>query len=253
MKNPLVSVITVSYNSQSTIIDTFESVLNQTYSEIEYVVIDGESSDGTQMIIDNYRGRISKVLIESDSGVYEALNKGIKMSSGEIIIILNSDDYFSSESSVRGIIDAFEENKADCIYSNIEFFSHSNSSKIAQIKPKQYSLHRLRYGWSPPHPGFFVKKDVYKKCGLFNLDYKIAADYDLMMRLFLNKDLNIAYINNTFVKMRSGGLSTGSIRSIINGNVEILKSLEKGGIKINRLLYLFFRFFPKIKRFVLSR
>ena len=111
----------------------------------------------------------------------------------------------------------------------------------------------MRYGWSPPHPGFFVKKDVYKKCGLFNLDYKIAADYDLMMRLFLNKDLNIAYINNTFVKMRSGGLSTGSIRSIINGNVEILKSLEKGGIKINRLLYLFFRFFPKIKRFVLSR
>ena len=243
-----ISIITVSFNSELTIRDTFESVLNQTYPEIEYLVIDGNSTDKTVAIIkeyeSNFAGRMHWVS-EPDSGLYHAMNKGIQMATGDIIGIINSDDLYSHKSVIEEIIQIFYNDKSlSAVYADLIFVSQ-DTLKVERkwIVGKQKSF---KSGWHPAHPSFFTKNEVYQKYGLFNLKYKLAADFELMLRFIEKFNVKTFYLNSYVVKMRIGGASTKGLKNIFYQNLECIDAFKINGIKINSIIYLFSRLIPKL-------
>ena len=234
-----VSVITVSFNSLNTIERTIHSVLNQTYSDIEHILVDGRSNDGTYQIIQKNINNISKFICEKDNGIYHAMNKGIKASKGDIICILNSDDFFIDKNVITNVVKKFYENKKiDVIFSNIKFFEKINSKfKITRIiKASIMTVNKFRFGWVPPHPGMFVKRDVYKKLGLYNEKYKNAADYDFIIKVFLSKIIKPYYFDKFTVLMQEGGKSNNGILSIVINTKEIIAACLSNGIYTNYFL-----------------
>jgi glycosyltransferase involved in cell wall biosynthesis len=239
-----ISIITVVLNSESTIRDAIDSVLSQTYGDIEYIVIDGVSVDGTVEIIKSYGDKISRFASEEDNGLYDAMNKGIDMATGDIIGILNSDDFYIDGNVIEKIVKEFSNRGVDSVFSNLIYVSQNDINKTiryfdsGQFKPSLFS-----YGLMPAHPTFFVKKSIYKKYGKFYTDMKNAADFDLLARfLYVNK-ISYYYIDETLVKMRMGGAST-SFSSIWTNNVEILGACKVNGIKTN-IFKIFFRYIYK--------
>ena len=246
-----VSIITVCFNSEKTIRETIESVLNQTYQNIEYIIIDGGSTDSTVDMIREYVplfGEKIKWISESDKGLYDAMNKGIRMSSGDIIGILNSDDIYYNNKVIENVVSKIEKSCADVLYSDIEFFNEVQGRQVV-VRRWIAKTGNVHLGWIPPHPGVFVKRDVYEKFGGYDRNFDIAADYDFLFRVFSDKNIRIVYYNNYTVKMRVGGKSTGSFRNIIKGNIEIYKSLKERKVPFPKLL-LFVRFVRKLHQFV---
>ena len=243
-----ISIITVSFNSELTIRDTFESVLNQTYQEIEYLVIDGNSTDNTVSIIKEYElkfaGRMHWVS-ESDSGLYDAMNKGVQMAKSDVIGILNSDDLYSHKSVIEEIMQIFNNDKSlNAVYADLIFVSQDTlEAERKWIVGKQKSF---KSGWHPAHPSFFAKNEVYQKYGLFNLKYKLAADFELMLRFIEKYNINIYYLNSYVVIMRLGGASTKGLKNIFHQNLECIDAFKINGIKINPIIYLFSRLIPKL-------
>lgn len=247
-----ISIITVSFNSSPTIRDTIESVLNQTYSNIEYIVVDGLSTDNTVDIVKEYepkfRNRIHWIS-EKDSGLYDAMNKGIQMATGDVIGIINSDDLFCDKFAIEKVMQIFKENESlDSVYADLFYVAQEDTSKIVRrwITGRQK---QFKYGWHPAHPTLYIKKEVYNKYGLFNLNYKLAADFEIMIRFLEKYCISTYYLQEAFVKMRLGGATNKSFKNIYNQNIECLKAFRLNGLKVNLLLYPFFRILPKLFQF----
>lgn len=243
----LISIITVCYNSKDTIENTINSVLSQKYVDIEYLIIDGNSNDGTKEIIKSYKLKYNniKFISEIDKGIYDAMNKGIKMSSGEIIGILNSDDYYIDEYVLNKIHSLFkEDNNLDSIYSNINYINRSYNSIILR-KWISGDKKPFNKGWHPAHPAFFVRKYIYEKYGLFDLKYKLAADFEIMLRLLDKYKITTKYLNETIINMRVGGVTNKSIKNILIQNIECIKAFKNNKIKVNIFTYPIRRLYPK--------
>lgn len=239
MNNLKISIITVVWNNASTIKDAINSVLNQTYSNIEYIIIDGASTDGTVEIVQSYGEKISKFISEPDKGLYDAMNKGLTLATGDIVGILNSDDFYKSNDILETVAKEFMNKNIDCLYGNLEYVDSKDTSKVLRYwKSKDYKDGLFEKGWHPAHPTFFIKREFYKKHGLFNLDFRIAADYEIMLRFLKKYQLKSSYINKTFVKMRVGGESNRSIKNIIKANLESYRAWEINGLNINPIIFL---------------
>jgi glycosyltransferase involved in cell wall biosynthesis len=227
-----ISIITVTYNSAATIGQTILSVINQTYPDIEYIIVDGKSTDNTLQIVEKYKGRIAKVISEADKGLYDALNKGIDIASGDVIGILHSDDFYIDNNVIQKYADTFVKNASDAVYSDLYYVDKNNTDKvIRRWKSGENKVHSFINGWMPPHPTFFVKKEIYQKFGKFNLEFKSAADYELMLRFIQKFRISISYLPEYTIKMRMGGKSNVSVQNRINANLEDRKAWEINGLK----------------------
>jgi glycosyltransferase involved in cell wall biosynthesis len=223
-----VSIITVCYNAETTIRDTIESVMNQSYYDIEYIVVDGNSSDNTMNIVNDYKDSIDVIISEKDKGLYDAMNKGIGLASGDLIGILNSDDVFSSLSTIEDIVVSAQ--YYDGVFADIGFYDCTLSKKTRHYSSKGFHKRKFSRGFMPAHPSCYFKTEVIKKVGLYSLDYKIAADFDYLVRVFSLPEVSLNYLNKEVVKMREGGVSTSGISANLLLNKEIMYSCKKNGL-----------------------
>ncbi len=248
-----ISIITVTYNSSKTLKDTLESVLKQTYKNYEHIIVDGLSKDNTMQIVKEYEEKYNGKLIyisEKDSGLYDAMNKGIKMATGDIIGILNSDDVYAHENVLQEIVEKFKETNCDGTYANLIFMDEETMSKPQRIwnSPKG----KLENGWHPAHPTLYLKKSVYDKVGLFNLNYKIAADYDFMIRVMKDNKVKLEYINDYIIYMRTGGTSTAGLKGYIKNLKDANEVLKNNNIKYPYIVNVK-RIIKTIKEIVISK
>ncbi len=221
IKHPKISVITVSYNSQSTIKHTVESVASQDYDNTEYVIVDGKSSDWTLDILDFCKDKINVFISERDNGIYDAMNKGILASSGDVIGILNSDDFYASNNILSKVAKVFEASDCDCVYGDLLYVDRGDAAKVIRYwKSGEFNKKKLDNGWMLPHPTFFVKREIYDKYGLYNVDLNSAADYEMTLRLLYKNKLKAIYINDILVKMRMGGKSNRTLWNRLKANNE---------------------------------
>ena len=234
-----VSIITVTYNSAKTIVDTIESVLQQTYPHIEYIVVDGGSKDDTIEQVKRFEtafGDRLKWVSEPDKGIYDAMNKGIAMASGDVVGILNSDDYFTSKQVIANMVKAFNED-IDAVYGDIHFIHDDQPQKcVRYYSSKCFRPLWLRFGFMPAHPSFYLRKSVYEKVGNYRLDYRIGADYEMMVRLFYKHKIKGKYLSQDFVTMRMGGASTRNVRSRLILINEDVRACRENGVYTNTLM-----------------
>lgn len=221
-----ISIITVAYNSAKTIEDTIRSVISQNYVNIEYIIIDGKSTDATLDIINTYHQNVSRIISEADQGIYDAMNKGIKIATGQIIGFLNSDDVFENENVLSLIADQFNrDHSISMVYGDLKYVLSNDLNKIKRRwKSLPYYDKFFDDGHVPPHPSLYIKKEVYDQVGYFKNDYKLAADYEFMLRLFKKYKFKSLHINAFLVRMRLGGATNKNISNIVKGNQEILRS-----------------------------
>jgi glycosyltransferase involved in cell wall biosynthesis len=244
-----ISIITVVYNGVSTIEDAITSVLDQTYQDIEYIIIDGGSTDGSTNIINRYSDRITHFVCEKDDGIYDAMNKGIQLASGDIIGILNCDDIYFDNTIIDSVVRSFSDGY-DIVYGDLLYVDEYDLFKVVRYwKSTPFIKGYFELGWHPPHPSFFARRKAYESYGKFDLEINISADFDLMLRFLEVAALNSHYIPTSLVRMRVGGESNRSIRKIIQGNLGVLYSFKKNGIKLNPLKYFIRRFFIKVSQF----
>lgn len=224
-----ISVITLVHNCERYLTHAILSVVNQSHQNVEYIVIDGGSKDRSLEIIRKNRKNITKWLSEPDEGIYDALNKGIKHATGNVIGLLHADDIFAGETVIERIAKVFENDNADLVYSDLEYIA-KNGKTFRKWKAGAYKT--LRYGWMPPHPTLFVKKELFERYGLYRLNYKISSDYDMVLRLFKQKELKISYLPEVTVKMRTGGASNKSLGNIFQKSKEDYLALKNNGMSI---------------------
>ena len=248
----MISIITATFNSAKTLKDTIQSVLRQTNKDFEYLIIDGGSTDETIDIVKSYESEFSgrlKWVSEKDEGIYDAMNKGIKMASGDVVGILNSDDYFTSDDILQTVADAFKCQEIDAIYGDIHFIRDGNPQKcIRYYSSRMFRPFWLRFGFMPAHPSFYCKREIFDKAGLYSLDYKIGADYEMMVRLFKRLKIKTLYVNKDFVTMRTGGASNTNVRSRLTLIEEDVKACRENGIYTNRF-FIMLKFLYKIFEF----
>ena len=240
-----ISIVTACYNSEKTIERTIQSVLAQTYSNIEYIIIDGGSKDKTLEIINQYANKISRVVSEKDGGIYDALNKGIANSTGDFIGFLHADDAFASNNVIAQI--AHLAQNADAVYADLQYVS-ATGKVIRHWKSGLFSPKLLKRGWMPPHPTLYVKRTLYSQIGGFDLSYKIASDYDFMLRLLSLDNLRVSYLPQVTVLMMVGGASNKSLKNILQKSKEDYRALKSN--KIGGFAALFFKNFGKIGQFL---
>ncbi len=235
-----ISIITVCFNSAHTIRDTIESVFSQSYNNIEYLIIDGGSTDGTLDVIDQYRNDgIACVISEPDRGMYDAMNKGIKMATGDAIGILNSDDLFEDDDVIRDVVATFSNADSDMVVGDVVWVDRNDLSRVRRYySSKKFRVWKLRTGWMPPHPATFIRRSVYDRAGLYSLNYRIAADYEMFVRLLLVHGCSFSRVNRVLVRMRLGGISTGGISNSWLLNREIVRACRSNGIYTNLFLVL---------------
>jgi glycosyltransferase involved in cell wall biosynthesis len=227
-----ISIITVTYNSAQTLEHTIQSVLLQDYSDVEYIIVDGQSTDDTLSVIRKYRHKIDHFVSEKDEGLYYALNKGIALASGDIIGILHADDFYTGDDVLTGVAETFKINNADAVYADLYYVDKNNTKKIVRKwKSGKYGEGKFLWGWMPPHPAFFVKKEIYQKYGDFNTELRSAADYELMLRFIHKHKIKLAYLPEYIVKMRTGGQSNASLKNRVKANNEDRKAWDLNGIK----------------------
>jgi glycosyltransferase len=257
------SIITVCYNSAATIRDAVDSVLAQQGVELEYIVIDGQSSDDTVEILKTYGDRITKLVSEPDHGIYDAMNKGVALATGDVVGILNSDDFYADDSVLSQVVAAFEGNRepgtrdaappshdgghegkqpstinhrsstapVDCVYGDLDFVDAEDTSRVVRAwRSKPYQPGAFKRGWHPAHPTFFVRRSVYAAHGLFDTKLSIAADYEFMLRVLERHHCSSVYLPEVFVKMRMGGASTGSIQNILKANLQCWQAWRQNGL-----------------------
>ncbi len=245
-----VSIITVTYNCVNFIESCILSIKNQSYKNIEHIIVDGGSNDGTVEIIKKHEKNISRWISEKDNGLYFALNKGIDFCSGEIIGILHADDFYAYPEVIEDVVNIFTNTASDAVYGDLKYVDSKNTKKITRVwKAGNYRLKSFEYGWMPPHPAFFVKRDIYLKYGKFNTTLQNSADYELMLRFLYKHQIKASYLPKTLVNMRIGGISNKNIRSRINANVEDRKAWKINGLK-PKFYTLWLKPLRKIKQFL---
>ena len=227
-----ISIITVVYNNERTIREAINSVLKQTYSDIEYVIIDGNSIDKTVQLVNEYSDQLGYFISEKDKGIYDAMNKGIKAATGEVIGILNSDDLYRDTTVIETVMNEFIQNPTlDIVYGDLVYVKNNNVDKVVRYwKSNSYYKYFFETGNVPPHPSLFVKREVYEQVGYFDLNYKLAADYEFMLRMFKKFDFKSKYINKVIVKMRLGGATNQSYSNIKRQNIEILNAWKNNNL-----------------------
>lgn len=236
-----ISIITVTYNSEGTLRDTLESVLHQSYKDIEYLIVDGASQDETLDIVKDCESKFSgrlHYISETDRGIYDAMNKGIGMATGDVVGILNSDDFFTSDDVLSRVADAFGADESlDAVYGDIHFVKEGNLGKCTRYFSSQYFRPwLLRFGFMPAHPSFYCKKSVFDKYGLYDLQYRTSSDFEMMVRLLWKYRIKTKYLNKDFVTMRAGGESTAGLSSKKKVNNDISRSLKAHGIYTNQAM-----------------
>lgn len=244
-----ISIITSVFNGDATLGEAIESVINQTFDNIEYIIVDGKSTDGTIRIIRNYEDSISRFISEKDTGIYDGINKGIKMATGQIVGILHADDVFADNNLLKNVAREFrDENELEGVYGDLIYTKKNDISSVVRYwKSKSFVKNDLYFGWMPPHPTLFLKKDVFERIGYYNRNYSISADYDFILRMFTS-NVKVKYVPNVFYKMRSGGVSNNSFKNIVHKSVEDLRALKKNNV--GGLVSLFFKNFLKLSQFV---
>jgi glycosyltransferase involved in cell wall biosynthesis len=242
---PQITIITVCHNSVSTIADTLRSVASQSYINFEHIVIDGGSTDGTIEIIKKFEDKISVWVSEPDDGIYDAINKGIGMSNGDIIGILHSDDLYIDKHVISNVVQEFR-NNVDSVYADLVYVERNNLQNIVRYYDSSiFQISKFAYGWMPAHPTCFIKKNVYDKYGLYKTDYIIAADYELLVRFYAKHRVSYSYLPKVIVKMRSGGLSTRNFKSNVILNREIVRACRENGIETN-IFKVYSKYFVKM-------
>ena len=249
-----ISLITATYNSAETVRDTLQSVLNQTFKDIDYIIVDGGSKDGTLDIVKEFEplfeGRLRWVS-EPDKGIYDAMNKGIMMAQGDVVGILNSDDFFASDDILEKVNATFEKDEGlDAVYGDIKYVDNQDITKtVRRYSSAKFSRKKILFGLMPAHPSFYVKKKCYDEFGLYSLDYKIASDYDMFVRMIWKGNIVTKYLPMTFVIMRYGGASSTGFKSHKTIMKEHLKSVKKHGVPTNFFM-LSLRYFGKIMELI---
>lgn len=253
MNFPKISIITVAYNSAATILDTINSVAAQNYPNLEYIIIDGASTDATLAIIAGCKDVPIRLVSERDRGIFDAMNKGMALASGEIVGFINSDDILAHPSVFEQVALAFQDQAIGACYADLVYVSPDNSRVVRHWKSKPFARGDFSRGWCPAHPTFYVRKSVITKFGDFDTSYKLAADAELMMRYLERGAVRVAYIPQIWVRMRLGGASNESWRTIIQQNREILAALEKNGVAYSRSEFSVRKLANRARQFVAGR
>lgn len=244
-----ISIITATYNSEAYLEQTILSALDQSYNTIEYIIVDGGSTDNTINIIQKYKHKLSHFVSEKDEGIYHALNKGIALATGDVIGFLHSDDFYIHNQVIEHVVNTFKNKNTDGVYANLYFVDKNNPDKITRKwLSGDYSPNSFMYGWMPPHPTLFLTKEVYKKYGTFNLDFKTSADYELMLRFIHKNQISLTYLNEFIIRMRVGGQSTASVNNRVKANLEDRKAWEVNQIK-PKFFTLWLKPLRKVKQF----
>lgn len=245
-----VSIITVTYNSVATLQHTIDSICFQDYPDLEYIVVDGNSTDGTTEVIIKNQSIISKWISEPDSGLYDAMNKGIKMATGDLVGIINSDDFYHTSNAISKIVAGFEDSKTECVFADIRFVATDDLDKtIRYYSSKRFNLGAFTWGFMPAHPTFFTFRKNYEKFGYYKTNYKIAADFELLVRFLYKYKLRYKYLDFDLMKMRLGGVSTASLKSTWIINQEDLRACRENGLKTN-YIRLYSRYFRKLMEYI---
>lgn len=251
-----ISIITVTYNSASTLRDTIESVLAQTYRDIEYIIVDGLSKDNTMDIVREYEPKFNgrmRYVSERDSGLYDAMNKGIKMATGEIVGIINSDDFYHRSDIIQLVAETMSDERVQAVYGDVRFVNPNDlNTTVRYYSSRIFRPSLFRFGFMPAHPTFFTYKKFFDEFGYYKLNYKIAADYELLVRFLYGHRLQAKYLNTDFMKMRTGGVSTASVKSNITLNKEIVRACRENGVW-TCFPILMFKYFIKVFELFLTK
>lgn len=248
MPTTKVSLITVCYNAASTIERCIQSVINQQLPELEYIIIDGGSTDGTIEIINGYVNSISKIISEPDGGIYHAMNKGIALATGKIVGVLNADDCFAANDILQSVVDVFVSNNCQMLYGDIDFVN-SAGKVTRRWRSGNYQQGAFNFGWMPPHPSFYMLKEIYDTYGLYSYDYGTAADYELMARLIHRHKLKLCYLPKLMVHMQSGGVSNGNLSKRTSAWGNDYKAMKVNGIAFP-IFALFMKPLRKVKQYL---
>lgn len=244
MQQPVISIITVVYNNADTVLDTLRSVRSQDYRYVEHIVVDGCSTDGTSELLNAHSDQLAHYVCEPDRGMYDAMNKGIALAKGDYVGILNADDTLEHEQVLSTIARTFAEQETDAVIGDIRFVDLKEPERTKRYySSARFRPQHLADGFMPPHPTFYVRRQLYEEYGDYKLDYKIAADYELLVRFFLVKNISYAYIPQSLVKMRPGGVSNENLFSYWTLNTEVVRACRENGVKTNlfRVLLKYFR------------
>jgi len=231
-----VTIITACYNRAATIGEAIKSVSGQTYGDIEHIVVDGGSTDGTLEVIARYCRTIAKLIPGPDRGIYDALNKGVAASTGDVIGFLHSDDVYPDKDIIRTVITEMASRSLDVLYGDVVYVKPENLERIVRVySSRRFRPSRIAWGWMPAHPALFVSRQLFHRFGPFKTDYEIAGDFEFIARIFARPDFRYAYLPKALVKMRTGGISTRGWRSTLTGNREVLRACRENGIQTNYL------------------
>ena len=246
-----ISIITATYNSDKTITDTLDSVAAQSHDDIEHIIVDGQSRDDTLLILDAHRSQIARIISEPDRGIYDAMNKGIEVATGDVIGLLNSDDVFAERDSLREVATAMQDLGVDCCYGDLVYVDSGDLSRIVRYwKSRPYEAGLFRKGWVPPHPTFYVRRHVYERYGRFDLNYRLAADFELMLRFLEKHRIRSVYIPRVLVKMRLGGATNQSLANIFKQNVEIYRSARQHQIGMSVVKFVLGKIWARSAQFL---
>jgi glycosyltransferase len=226
-----ISIITATFNAETTLCDCIQSVSEQSV-DVEHIIIDGASTDGTLKTVEHYSNSLAKVVSEPDEGIYDAMNKGLKLATGDVIGILNADDFYASSDVLKKVANAFSEPDVDACYGDLVYVDSKDTNKVTRYwHSGNFNLRKFYLGWMPPHPTFFVRRSVYEKQGLFNLNLGSAADYEIMLRFLLKQQLKAVYIPEVLVRMRTGGESNVSLSNRLKANRNDRKAWDVNGLR----------------------
>ena len=241
-----ISIITISFNAKATIEKTLKSVANQSYKDIEHIIVDGGSKDNTIDICNSF-SHISKTISEPDKGVYDAFNKGLRLATGDIIGFLNADDTFYNKNSIQDIADAFNQNRVDIVYGNLDYIN-GKGKVIRNWRSQSYKKGLIKQAWMPAHPTFYCKKDVYDRLGGYNDSFKIAGDFELCLRFLEINNILSFYLDKKLVKMLTGGISNSGLKSKWVIYKEEIRAFKINNVSINSFLFFLYKF-KKLKQF----
>jgi len=245
-----VSVITVAYNAGRTIHDTLYSVKEQTYHNIEHIIVDGASTDNTLEVITTHGQHVVHLISEPDHGLYDAMNKGIAKATGDIVCVLNADDVYDHENVIFNVVELMRSREMDVLIGDVVFVHPSNPLRsVRRYKSQNFNPSRIAKGWMPAHPAMFLRRTVYEKFGFYKINYKIAADFEYVARIFRDETLRYFYVPDVFVRMRTGGVSSGGVKNTILLNFEVLRACRENNIDTN-FLKILSKYPKKIMEFV---
>ncbi|MHB1145457.1 MAG: glycosyltransferase family 2 protein [Thiobacillus sp.] len=231
-----ISVVTVAFNAANTIEDMIQSVARQTYSDVEHILVDGASTDGTLDVIERHHDKLTKVISETDRGIYDAMNKGVRAATGDVIGFLNADDVYAHQNVLATVVEIMKREHLDALFGDVEFFRPENQARtLRRYSSARFRPDRIAWGWMPAHPALFVRREVFQRVGVFRADYRIAGDFEFVARAFGKNTLRYRHLPEVLVRMRTGGISTAGWRNTLLLNQEVLRACRENGIPTNML------------------